>query len=527
MLVAPKIITYLKFLSMEEKENFLRFVQSPYFNHSFKNFSKSDFENTLLFIYQFIDKKQNSFDKEKLHYFLYDKQKVFKVATIDILLSNLNQLFKQFLWIEAAISNGDYPKELALLKFFRLNDFTKEFLDLLKKLRINIQQEKIGRQTAYFNFLIEYEAYEFNAFYNRTDTDINLINVVEAIHQLFATYQMEFAVKIQAQKNLVNIEIPKIADKEQIETTLKLITQNKALEKSNITKLIDTYWIAYQTYISTDLDEKGKMYQMLESTLKENINTFHTLDQASLWTIVRNHNIQLFNTTQDKTYLNTAFEFYKIHLEKGILLYNGGLLPATVNSFVRIAIYLKEFEYISNFLKKRPKMVTTDNQDAHYDYHAAQLYFAQGDVKKADDFLRKNTSDTLNALFEDIYIILQVYQLDIKIAFELKDFEFCEFRLKAFRRKVDKDETLTPKSKERFLNFYHILIRLIEINNNPIPNQYDKIKRFIDENKEIQKKMNQIKDWQNKMNIQTIAVAESEWLNEKIEMLKIRLNILE
>jgi hypothetical protein len=123
----------------------------------------------------------------------------------------------------------------------------------------------------------------------------------------------------------------------------------------------------------------------------------------------------------------------------------------------------KDYDWALKFLNEHIDMLPSKNKDNALSYCMGILNYRKGKYKESLDKLAKVSID-------DFYYHLRVKNHEIKIFFELGDYEKVMFTVDSFRHFLNSNKLIPDYLKTRFSNYVNFTSRLANalLTNNPV-----------------------------------------------------------
>ena len=201
-----------------------------------------------------------------------------------------------------------------------------------------------------------------------------------------------------------------------------------------------------------------------------------------------NYTLRQVNNGNDK-YLNESFELYKHSIELGTIYVNGELTPWTLKNIASMAIRLKEFEWVENFIKSNSQLVKEKFRKNVINFNLANLHWHKKEFNKVLKLVQ-------NIEFDELFYALWVRLFTSTSYYELKEFDTLSFYLESFRTYIMRNKTLAKNRKDPYLLFIRYFKSLLDLQNATT----EKLKKF-------------------KQDVANSGAIPKEWLLEKIDEL--------
>jgi len=480
------MLEVLRVFNHKELLQFQDFLQSPFFLQSRSN---EHLVNLLEQIIQcFPDFSNPKLLKENVYNAVFP-EKPFQKGKLEKVMSALLKEVFRFISYKKILEEekeeggevGFQLKQACFLRERQLDKYYNRSIDQLRK-----KQEQVidlGEEYYFNQYLIERERFNFATSYNARKEELNIPNTIQSLDVFYFAAKLEYSCGLLAQNQ-------HLTDQDQQNSLSLLEEMLPKLEERAVFQipLIQAYAFAFKLLLGK---EKG-MFEKLKEILEEKEKDIPLQALKALQALSRNYCILKYNSGEGVAYLEEAFRLYKLHLEKGYLYYEGGLIPSTIRNLVIRGLKLKEYPWVYDFLQKaKNKIAGTKHPNDVYSFNMACYYFSLGDYDKSLVLL----TDT----YEDVYYKVTAKRLEIMIRYE-QDSPLTDSRLDAFKVYIFRSakKSISAIQKEGNNNFADLLKQVLNPKTRVSPVRINKLLQKIKEKK---------------------IVAEKDWLIEKLEAL--------
>lgn len=477
-----QLIKTLETLNSTQWKALDRFLRSPFFN---PDIDKGNDSVILLFNYIYFHKNNLShpdLQKENVFEAIFPDQNWVE-GKVDKLMSSFLKLLRKFIAVEYS-ENGDFHNSLALVKFYRINNWEVRFNAELKKVQKTQEKYPYKDKEYYFKqFLIEKERYKFEELYNQRKGDLNLSGVLKNLDIFYLLTKLEFANVMHYQGKFGVFEIEELV-------SIKEGVQRQIRENQYYGILLMEVLDRALTLV---LEEGRDLYDVFfdfRQLLKNNEQFIPTDLFRYFQTCCRNFCTAQYNKG-DNRYLSILFDLYQKHLKSGYLyIHENCITPSILMNVTNVGLKSKEYDWVKSFLDShKERIVGTSNPLEVYNINLANYYFHVKNYDKAWQLLENN--------YEDIYYKLKAKRMEIKIFFEQSNFDLMDARINAFKVFLSRARKDLISESIRDMNFAFINM-IVRINNTNTYQNEERIRKLKTEIK-IKK-----------------AIAEREWLLDKL-----------
>lgn len=442
-----KLVILLKTFNKQEFERFDKFVNSPFFNPS----------EQLVVLFKLLKNDHpgyKSLTKEQIFSHIYSGEE-YKDKKIRDLLSRMLELAQSFL------SQLEFEKNKNTSAIYVMNQFIQRNLERHFKSRYRDSEKRLKEETVidenylYSEYmLMKLNRYHANIFKNVVYEE-ELSNIVNSEYQLFLnyvilnvlSYTILFSIRKYNTNNEVNLEfsdmVIQFLDKYPIENypIITILRSVLDLQKRDSEPVSDTDTATY----------------------KELIESLNANDAAINLDLKRSIYIYLVNYTRMKSLLYNKFfkdEHYRL-LKYSI---ENDLYPKVGNYFSEASYMIvaseslinKDFEWAEKFIEEYKHKLKSEVRENAYTLCMANLNYRKGNYEKALKLLVKVS-------IEDIYYQLKVKNLQIKIHYELGDYEMCKSVIDSFRHFLGSVKQFPEFVRIRFVNYVNFTSRMVNV----------------------------------------------------------------
>ncbi|MEM9820838.1 MAG: hypothetical protein AAF985_07190, partial [Bacteroidota bacterium] len=475
-----KLLILIRTLEKTEMKKLLLFLESPYFFNG-----KLDEE--VLRLFQFIYNYYPNFEhadlsKANAYTSIFPDQKPLK-GKMDRLMTRLLKHIQLFLAYEQTnLKENKTQQNIVLSTFYRERHLDKLFLrniESIRKLQNRIQER--DKDFYYNQFLIEEELANWESFYNTRREDLNLTATLQSLDIYYMVAKLEYACRLLAQNKYH--QTLDLKDSLEIINRIAPVFEQEHYVKIPILRL---YHQAFQLLQAENADE---VFRQLSQELEENEPHIPLHQMKDLQTIIRSYSVDRYNQGNEQ-FLEETFKYYRLHLERGYLLYEDGLNAGTFRNIVALGLKLKQYEWVKSFMEAyQDKIVGAKHPEEVYSFNLATYHFALGEYDKALEYLSDN--------YEDMYYKIAAKRLELQIYYEQQSV-LLDPRMNAFKVYIFRiSKTLLPELKrEGYNNFIDFLKRIYS------PKTYwdkDRVHKLLKEVEECK------------------VLVEKEWLRKKLQ----------
>ncbi len=454
LLTDLKVFEFMSSLSTIELNRFKKFVESPYFN-----VNNSVIKLNELIINQLKSKSSHNYSKLEIWVRIYFDKK-YDEKSITNLCAELLILGESFLAIE---------------------QYLKSPLSQANDLLMSIHQKQIeglfnSTQSKARSFLEKFQNKSSLYYLHKFNVERNIYTLLRFEE---SRAQKTIIEKVNINEVLDNLEIFYISEK--LKYTCAYLSWNKMTKLNFSVENIDDLLIRaqqnkynnippiaiYLRVFRTLTDEPNEEnYLELKSLIQKHIHHFPLDEGKEIFDYALNYALRQVNNGNDK-YLNESFELYKHSIELGTIYVNGELTPWTLKNIASMAIRLKEFEWVENFIKSNSQLVKEKFRKNVINFNLANLHWHKKEFNKVLKLVQ-------NIEFDELFYALWVRLFTSTSYYELKEFDTLSFYLESFRTYIMRNKTLAKNRKDPYLLFIRYFKSILDLQNASI----EKLKKF-------------------------------------------------
>ncbi len=465
-----KIFKLLSNFSHQERQRFLDFLNSIYFNQNddlvlcfaallpslqkTKPISQTDLE---------VWKKiypNKKFDKARYHRVCSDLLKEAERFLAYFKFAQNKSLQNIF-----TLQNLNEKRAMAQLPYY-LN-YAKQF---------NEKSKIKDGEFYYHQFLIADQRYMFDVNNsNRTDNKalIELINNIDVYYLIIKLQAFCAALHYQ---NVSNLDV-------------ELLFMDEILIhlKKKSYKEIPVINIYYHILLTQLEKENEQHFQNLKSLLLKNIHLFPQSLAREMYAHAIQYCIKKINAGE-VIYLTEVFLLYQQTLKLELIQTNGLLSPHDFKNIITVGLRTNNHKWVESFIHQYKEKLPADHQENAFTYSMARVYFFRNEFDKVLQLLQQ-------VEYDDVFYLLDAKVTLIKTFYELKEFDSLSALLDSFKMLLRRKKVISNQQRIIYSHFVQFV---------------KKLSQGLDK-----KKAAALKD-----ELQTATdVADIGWLKEKVEEL--------
>lgn len=465
-----KLILLLKSFSKKEIKEFNLFINSPLFN---KNTDIINLLSILIKHYpEFSNKRlsHNNISKK-----LYQKD---DIKRLRYAMTDLTKLCEKFI----AFKNYESDEDFHLLKAYQKRGLNKFFNQELDKQNNVISNNSTIRDESFYQDQQELSEISFSHTLENDNRNIDtkLQDLVDNLDLYYLSKKLKYSCEIINRMNVLKVDY----DIKLLNNLIDYISENDIKETPSIT-------IYFHVLKTLQEHENEQHYLNLKRLISKHLIRFKKEEQYDLYGYLQNYCIKQINSGNNE-YLKELFKNYADMLANKVIIKNNLIAQFDFKNMVTVALRVDEFDWTKNFIDNYQDYLAEDHKINAITYNRARLAFYQTDYKKC-------LNELLKVEFTDIYYSLDSRSLLLKTYYQLNNFESALSLINSFKVFLKRDKKISEYQNITYTNFLKISLQLVQLQLG--------YKRDINK---IAEKLKNIKQ-----------IADSTWLNEKINELKI------
>ena len=196
-------------------------------------------------------------------------------------------------------------------------------------------------------------------------------------------------------------------------------------------------------------------FQEFKKLLRHHNNLFPLDELRDLYVLAINFCIRQYNAGNPE-YLVEQFDFYRDGLAKNYFLTDGALSRYTYLNAATIGLVQREFEWVDAFIHQYRDALPEPHRESLFSFNLARLEYHRRRLDRALQLLQK-------AEYKDLLLHLAAKTLQLKIYYELDEFDLLESHLQALQTFIRRKPAL-GYHRENYLNTIHFTRKLLESN---------------------------------------------------------------
>jgi len=448
-----RLLKLLRTLSKEELRGLKKFVSNPFFNQ------RSEVPALLDVLEKSLKANRSLPDKEQAYRQIFagrlndelalESKSASKPAPgfddhrVRMAMSFLYQLTGQFLAVQDFLNDKpQYHRRLAAI--FRRRHLPEQFAKTCEE-AIVVHERQPFRDAAFFeeNYQILLEKHRF-AVESQTFENLDFQELSDRLDYTFLARKLWQSCFMLSHQSVSNASYRFGL----LEAVLAQIEETRAL---NI-PAVSIYYYCYRAL--TNPAEKTH-FQRFKKLLMQHGELFPAEELRDLFILAINFCIRQYNAG-NQDYLAEQFEFYKEGFAKKYFLTDGALSRYTYQNAATIGLVLHELKWVEQFVHEYRPALKEEHRESLFSFNLARLEYQRRDLGKALQLLQK-------AEYKDLMLSLAAKTLQMKIFYELQEFDLLESHLQAIRAFIRRKKVM-GYHRENYLNTVSFTQKLLETN---------------------------------------------------------------
>ncbi len=453
------MIEMLRHFSTKELSRFSDYLASPFFNK----------DEELLVFYNYIKKYAPEFDSKNID---KDKLLVKGIPGLSITEKKIGYMMSDIVeHCENYIRYNNHFEEdiegyVHLLSTYNKWGTDKLFEQTLREARNTLTKNPFRNASYFFKeYLLQSEV---NLFFDRQKKRAYDASLQEAANFLDLFY---ISTKLKYSCELINRQKLVVTDYKL--RLLKEISDHLAENSYTEYPSITIYYQILMTFIDTDTDVH---FEELKKLLDEHTGKFPASEARDMYAYAQNYAIRKINAGE-KRFLREYFDLSKSALEKELLLVDGDLSPWTYKNLVITALRVGEFDWAEQFIRDYKSSINEKFRSNAYSYNQGALLFFKGQYGEALRLINQ-------VEYTDIFYALDTRTMQIKIYYQLDEWDPMQSAIEAFKVYLRRNKTLSENVKVLYNNFLKYTDKLSRLTKRDKPKLLE-LKQRIEESKQV------------------------------------------
>lgn len=396
------------------------------------------------------------------------------LAKLRHVMTYLTRIINRYLAI-AEMEETTEQQQLLLLRSLRKRGLAKHFTAGYNQADTYYETEAALSPELYYYKLQLHTEYYIQSITNRRVQNTDVQQLSTDLDLFYAVQKLKHVCNLLSYKNVFKLQ----HTDNLIQEALTLISKEH-LRQDPLVALL------YQNYLCLSEPDNETYFAELKKLLLTRSQRIDRKELRDIFTLAINYCIKRLNTGGQK-YYQEVFEIYEAGLQSRVFEEQGHLSPFTYKNISAIAIGLKKYKWVAQFLEDYKTKLDPKVREDFYTYCLARYHFAVNDYNRVMSLLQ---AVEIKEQFTD----LDARVLLIKTYYELDEFGLLDYSIDNLKQQL-KRKKLQTYHETVYGNFAKYMARLTRLRT------YDKKAKT-----QLLAKLQA-----------TPAVAEKEWLLKKLQ----------
>lgn len=431
-----RLLRLLRTLSKQELAALKKFVRNPFFNQ------RKEVPALLDVLEKSLKTSRALPDKEKAYRQIFSKE-AHDDHRVRMTMSFLYQLAGQFLAVQDFLNDKpQYQRRLASI--FRRRHLPEPFAKTCDE-AIAAQERQPLRDASFFeeNYQILLEKHRFSV-ESQAFENLDFQELSDRLDYAFLARKLWQACFMLSHQSVSGTTYQFGL----LDAALAHIEDTEALE-------IPAISIYYHCYCALTNPAEKTHFQLLKKLLMQHGGLFSAEELRDLYILAINFCIRQYNAG-NQDYLPEQFELYREGFAQKYFLTDGSLSRYTYQNAATIGLVMHELEWVEQFVHDYRPALKEEHRESLFSFNLARLEYQRRDLGKALQLLQK-------AEYKDLMLSLAAKTLQLKIFYELQEFDLLESHLQAIRVFIRRKK-MARYQLENYLNTINFTQKLLETN---------------------------------------------------------------
>ncbi len=437
------LLELIKTLTLEEREELIRFIHSPYFNRGKQAAVLPALLTVILAALP--DLAGGVLDKTAIYHLVFPGQDVVE-GKLEKAMAELNKLVRTFLLVRRYFDEDNaFQQTFDLAGILRKRGLAGRYRQLIAKLeKYQSGQKRRAAPHYYRQFLLEFEIHEWQSTFNQTKGDFNLPAVIQSLDLFYFIHRLELLNRFLLQQKVARL---------QMTHELDLIPEENKLPRHYLHENI-VLLITFKIFqLLRQPEPTIKEFQELTDLLLTHENEIEPDLLQQFYTYIRNFCVLLINAGSSDI-APMLHHLHEDNLARGYLYYEGKLTASAYISVATAALRVKKFDWALGFVEAHRGRVIGDNETHDlYRFNRATCLFALGQFQEALNLIPDTSNYTI--------YLLNIRRLELKLLYETSS-ELLPYKIDAFKMFLSRasNKFLARSLREYQNNFVNLLQQL-------------------------------------------------------------------
>lgn len=216
---------------------------------------------------------------------------------------------------------------------------------------------------------------------------------------------------------------------------------------------VKAWYLVAQMMINRDQEH---FFQEMKQLLALQGGSFQKKERQTLFIHSMNYCIDVKINNGRTDYYLELFQLYRIALDQEIIFNGDELDPHHYKNIITIALQLREFEWVENFIRDYTPRLPKPEQDNAFNFNLAQVYFYRGEYGKVIELLREVEYQNIAYSLGGRLLLLRTY-------FELGEVQALESLISSFSIFLRRNKLISKEVQQQYLNMLRFTRKLFHL----------------------------------------------------------------
>lgn len=431
-----RLFEVLAKLSKKEVSAFCDFITSSYFNKRTDLVRFWNYLHEQYFELHIVPEKTAIFNQ------LYPN-KTFDAQQVRLLMSLLLKQLERFFACQSLLQNETQ------MKVMQAKDYLKRGLpqhfQYIQSDLVRLQEKNPFRDAQYlqFQYQIQFEQYQFTSAQKRIDTQ-NLQEVSDSLDLAFIALKLRNTCLAIAHQMVYNVQY----EVGLLEDMLRYVRKKQLFEMPAI-------GLYYFCYLALSFPEEEQHFKAFKNGILEKGDRFSADEIRDLYLLAINYCIKRLNEGS-RHFAQEGLDLYKVALQKNILIANGLISRFSYRNIVAMALVTEDYQWVKDFISAYRTYLPKAYQESMFSFSMARLEYQRKNYDAALQLLQRSE-------YKDLLLNLAAKTIQLKIFYELEEFDLLHAHLKAMERFIRRKKVM-GYHQTNYLNLIYFVEKLLKIN---------------------------------------------------------------
>ncbi|MFM2226110.1 MAG: hypothetical protein RJA07_2312 [Bacteroidota bacterium] len=296
----------------------------------------------------------------------------------------------------------------------------------------------------YLQYLIEDQKSKFEVNLNKRTSDNNSIAAMTNLDSFYIAQKLQYYNALLHYKSINSVSGEILLMNEIVSIIKAGAFENYALIK-----------IRYSIFLTQTESENEVHFENLKEFIKLYDKKFSSEIAREMYSFAIQYCIKKINSGVQKFY-QEIFNLYKSSLQLEVLFNNNEISPYEFKNIITTGLRVNEFTWTENFIKEYKIQLPVEHQENAYTFNIARVFFYRKEYDKVLNLLQK-------VEYNDVFYLLDSKLTLIKTFYELKEFESLAALLESFKMLIRRKKIISEQQRIIYSHFIQYVKKFISI----------------------------------------------------------------